>query len=758
MIIQGNKNDVLVIGENTSKHAQISTNKMAKLQYLLTKGLYKDPITAVIAEWTNNGIDSVVQAGKDPIESPVIVKISKNIQGQYIFSVEDKGVGLDDKDFENICMNYLESTKEDDNETIGHFGIGMKSFLALERPATFTCRKAGIERKYLVYEGTEFVDYDLIHEKKTSEEDGVKAEVTINSNERSIFISKIKAKLAYYDTAVIIIDNVIQKNTIHRHPLFQWSDMHSFSELHIALKDVYYPIDWEALGISRLNIPVALRINLDEGLKPTPSRESYITTEATKKLILAKIKELAIFLAGIYDSKVLKVDHLIDGYDYINDTYPSVTVDDKSFAISELVKLFGIKLKQVEIDGMKLNTPYFYKNASDNLFDGYTKVGYISSYGRYTGSKLGYLPLSNHYLRHKRKVVLVSFQPFGNTTSYFKEKYGNDKAEVIFVTKNSFKRKLKDKDDFFKSYSYLLRLSRALRHTWRDQIKEWQEIEKTIGRDFIDETKVLDSQEFKDWLENKRLAQKKKRLNSPRITYSNSLNKQAGDITVAYSKKKRYGEERFFEKAAVPISSLQNTQYLTVIVDEEDKALGLKMAQMMVGRITTIKFAMIGKLEQKKLPISKQFIKLRDFMDTKAFGRLATALLIDKELTKYNKIYTRHNRIVSHCLSRELFNDKVALDRYIETNLANVGDEQVPDIIIREAKAHNSFDKSIWDIYERFKKAIKKFEFITVFEELPAYATDERKEAYSRLISQMLLFRKKYYDDLDKIEIDVKFV
>jgi len=128
MIIEEKVKDLVVVGEDTSKKAKISQDKLAKLQYLLTKGLYKDPITAVIAEWTNNGIDSVVQAGKNPIENPVIVTIQKDEKGQYQFKVEDKGVGLDDRDFEDICMNYLESTKESDNDTIGHFGKPMPTW------------------------------------------------------------------------------------------------------------------------------------------------------------------------------------------------------------------------------------------------------------------------------------------------------------------------------------------------------------------------------------------------------------------------------------------------------------------------------------------------------------------------------------------------------------------------------------------------------------------------------------------------------
>lgn len=126
MIIKEKVKDLEIVGDHDSKKAKISVDKMKKLQYLLTKGLYKDPITAVVAEWANNGVDSVIQAGKNPVESPVIVSITKNDKGQFILSIEDKGTGLDDQDFENICMNYLESTKEGDNDTIGHFGINLQ--------------------------------------------------------------------------------------------------------------------------------------------------------------------------------------------------------------------------------------------------------------------------------------------------------------------------------------------------------------------------------------------------------------------------------------------------------------------------------------------------------------------------------------------------------------------------------------------------------------------------------------------------------
>lgn len=65
MIINKQTNEVLRTGEDTSKKATINPEEIAKLQYILTKGLYSDGESAVIVEWANNAIDSVIQSGKD---------------------------------------------------------------------------------------------------------------------------------------------------------------------------------------------------------------------------------------------------------------------------------------------------------------------------------------------------------------------------------------------------------------------------------------------------------------------------------------------------------------------------------------------------------------------------------------------------------------------------------------------------------------------------------------------------------------------
>ncbi len=53
MIIDNQRNGILeVYGEHSGKVATINQDKLAKLQYILTEGLYSDPMGATIVEIT----------------------------------------------------------------------------------------------------------------------------------------------------------------------------------------------------------------------------------------------------------------------------------------------------------------------------------------------------------------------------------------------------------------------------------------------------------------------------------------------------------------------------------------------------------------------------------------------------------------------------------------------------------------------------------------------------------------------------------
>lgn len=762
MIVQEKVKDLVVVGEDTSKKATISAGKMAKLQYLLTKGLYKDPITAVIAEWTNNGIDSVVQAGKNPVDNPVLVKINRNDKNQYILSVEDTGIGLDNKDFEDICMNYLESTKEGDNDTIGHFGIGMKSFLSLERSASFTCRKNGVERKYLVYEGAEFVNYDLIYEKPTKEPNGVLAELVIASwSERELFIRKAKAKLAYYDTAVLAVDNVAVTNNIHRNNLFQWSTLNQNNQMHLCLKDVYYTIDYEALGIKPIDFPVAIRLQLGDGLTPTPSRESYITNEKTKELLLGKIREISDWFVSKYNETVKEFKTLLDAYDYLGQTSFYVTLPGNTtpFHINPLVPYSRHKVSSPKVTGITLRKPEDYKNKQSHLLYEYNAVGYMNASG-IMKSKEGRLGVSKdyHVIRIKAKTVEVGDNFRGNIKEFLKEKYGR---EVLFVKRNGLTRKLGKVADRhpitgqikfdYDAYRHILDLSIRPKPTWRDLIKEWQFVVSTITSTFVNEKDVESSKEFIDWLDKKRDDQREKRKLNVVKGIKNGLNKQVGDVTMAYSYR-RYSKI-FFKKEVFRIEKLTENKFLTVILTEDDDLSKVKpIIAKLEGLKNPVKFAVVGKLERKKIPSHYQFINLKQFMsmECKPFMRLASAIKFEKALKDLEEIRGYNNGIFINFL-KHLHDDEEKLRDYVIGSLRHTDIEdiegEIKGYILDIAKDNNLFDLSLWDVYTRVVDATKKYDFINLLKEPPSYDT-ANKVRYNRLINQILLFRKKFYNDL----------
>lgn len=752
MIIEEQKKDMIVVGEDTSKKATISSDKMAKLQYLLTKGLYKDPITAVIAEWTNNGIDSVVEAGKNPTETPVIVQITKNDKGQYVFSVEDKGIGLDKDDFENICMNYLESTKEGNNDTIGHFGIGMKSFLSLERSATFICRKEGVERMYVVYEGTEFVNYDLIYERPTDEESGVKAELVITGwSERTQFIDKAKQKLSYYDTAALLIDGVPVDNVIHRNDIFQWSTQNNNSYIHLCLKDVYYSIDWEALGIPIIPVSVALRFDLSSGITPTPSRESYITNEKTKNLILGKIKEVANFFVERYNETVKEFDTFHEAYDYLGNSRYDVTLSDNKFNINPLTHLSNHKIVTPKVKGITLQDPYKYKELKSYFFYNYVPVAYYTSTFQFK-TKVGRLGknLVSHVIYREGSVVIVGDNFVGNVKEFLKDKYGRS---TMFVKKNWNTRKLGNRKEYnYESYRQFLNLTLKSKDQWRNLIKEWQFVEEQMTAKFHNEVNVDASPEFVKWLEDRRL----ERIERRKLGYTSgnykALNKQDGEVTMAYSYKSLRGIS--FKKNTYKISTLPKSKHLTVVLKDEELENAKKIIPIMNN--DKVLWALVGNKEVKKLPIT-QFINFEQFMsrDCKPFMRLASALVFDRVLDEYNEIKKYRSGLFQKCLASYV-EAAEKLTKYVAENLKDTGDGEVKEYILKVAEDKDLFDKQLWDVYIYLKNGVAKYDWITCIAE-PRYWDDESTKKYNRVIAQLLLFRKKYYNDLpENIEIVFK--
>jgi hypothetical protein len=93
--------------------------------YFLRDRIYSDKILAPIREYICNALD---EHTKHNITTPVQVRLDKNAEQIWTWSVRDFAKGLNEDSIRNIFGMYFESTKSGNNDQIGGFGIGSKAF------------------------------------------------------------------------------------------------------------------------------------------------------------------------------------------------------------------------------------------------------------------------------------------------------------------------------------------------------------------------------------------------------------------------------------------------------------------------------------------------------------------------------------------------------------------------------------------------------------------------------------------------------
>lgn len=732
MIINKQTNEVLKTGEDTSKRATINQDKIAKLQYILTKGLYQDPIGSVINEWSANAIDSVVQSGKNPIENPVIINITDDK-----FTVQDFGLGISKDDFINVCMNYLTSTKESDNQSIGHFGLGMKSFLALDRSATFTIRKDGIECKFISYMGDEFMEYDLIYEKTTEEQNGFICELKINNwAEYNEFKSKAIKRLAYYDTVLLYINEYLQENNILRSDDWQYSQ-NAFSKLHLCLKDVYYEINFEQLGISQINIPIALRFGLEDGLTPTPSRESLIMNQTSKVLILDKIKKVANWFIDKYNSEWKEYETLKDAWNFIHQYSFYVNINGNKFKINELEEYADNEIKTVKIKNVENTEWYFYN--PNRLLSNYSVVG-ENNHDLWSNKNLTKNIVEK--IINKYKVIVVNSIPERRVKNYLKEKYN-----LALFVKHLGERKLgKDDQKNVTTYFYALDLDKITQPEWKNKIKELNYVENQFKKDFIYELDVENSQGFKDWLEKR----KKERVYKVSDSNYKVLDKKEDEVTIAFGRNSYAGKKITFEKETFKVSKLNQNPYLTIYFEDKDRA---TQYYELIGK--KYKIALIGKREQLKIKNIHNFMTEQEFQKSKTFKRIVTSIMFDELIETYRSIYSRSSLDIIQNLINPLEKDIEILQDYTSKNGKFIRDNQLLDSMKAIAKEYNLYDYQFMDVYNRCKESLDKYKFLNYIQKPDRWNEESVKEVNS-IITQFLYHQKMYKGLHPELEFVVK--
>jgi len=507
------------------------------------------------------------------------------------------------------------------------------------------------------------------------------------------------------------------------------------------------------MKISPIYIPIAIKIPLDSGVMPFWNRESLQYNSFTKNYILDKLKQISTWFVEKYNKDVPDQRELLEAWDSIPLKSKSVEIAGHTFNIDGLLKFTNVKPKELKIKGLEIEAPEYYYDKKFELGDEYECiVDYSENFNRRWRTKH---VKNNHYLCDREiKHILVNKVPTGKLKEFLLDKH---KGKLRFI-KNAEKRILGGRYITVDSICYknVLNLVMHPKSEWRKRIQEWQFVENQFKSLIIDESNCEESPEFLKYVaEQKELAKANRKKG---VYKGSSLNKLEGDVTMSIIVPKEIGNGWKFVKKTFKINELYKNPKLTILFVEGDKAnLDNKKAKaLQLDNLVRSRWnvRLIGKNEYNKIKEIHNLKTFKEFMETKAFHRIATSLLFEKLTDQFDAIYGRNNEIIQQLL-KPFHEDVQKLKEYSSKNGKYVKDNELLDSMIEIAKEYNLYDYSLWDIFKRVEEGIKKYDFVAMIEE-PRSWSEENKKKINQLIAQMLLFRKKYYNAYDELEIIVK--
>jgi len=550
-----------------------------------------------------------------------------------------------------------------------------------------------------MYEGEEQNSIDSLSEEPTDQPDGVKVIVPVKFSSKDDFVKKIKEQLAYFEGVYFDGPNLRNDFKIYREDHFQWSELSSDTSLHICLDNVYYPLDFVKLGISRINFPAALRFSLSDGIFPVPSRESLRYTPEAKEKILEKIKIVANFFVNRFNDSVSEVEDINVIFDYYANAHRNVRMENRIFDVVELKKHADGRISTPKLKGIKyLDLKDLYETR-ESILGEYRKRYEVGRYKMSECKEVSPLKLKD-FSTHDYYVFDKKIS--GNMREYLKTLIKRDTFVVKKILPFTLGNQRSIKDD---NYYRILELDTYPKHLWRKIIKEFQLIQSQYTKTFKDLDTMVISQE---WLD------KRKRLRvintSPRRT------KLTGEVTCKIGKnleKSISGRSCKFVATTLKLEDLHKFKGLTVYAHHDDF---LKLDPI-YGTAYFKQGMRVLTFSDRELKIIKQLdihnlISYEKFMEGKnmPFKRIVTAHLIERLIAENAAVFEKRN--VFESISKDLYNKFNLLHQY-KNNYFGYGDAKLYLAMLEVARRYNLFDPSIYDTYVEIKLVLKKFTFLS---------------------------------------------
>jgi hypothetical protein len=479
--------------------------------------------------------------------------------------------------------------------------------------------------------------------------------------------------------------------------------------LHICLDNVYYPLDFDKLGIDPIDFPVALRFSLSDGLYPTPNRESLRYTQEAKQIIMAKLSQVADYFVNKYNETIEEGNDIKSVINHLEKSgyYISLTTSGK-YNIDSFIQFSTMTPLTPEIEGVKLiNFPALYKMYKNNMLNDAFNSKFCLRYKRMANTDKHYVygyTLEN-VCNGFAKVWVYDERIPGIKKDYLRATC--KESEYNFIVKRAEPMQLGHPSKFnLKTYYHLLKLADYPKSQWRDVIKEYQHIMSLVEAEFTNLDELVVPQSFID-------GKKKVKTITSGGTSGKRLKIQGEIVCKKGVDLMRWNDGRKckFDSQLYKLEDLASAKHLKVYAHHDDYLkLDALYGVMQKQKMEVITFS------SRELKIVEQLdihnlISYDQFMEGKnaPFKRIITSMLINDMMREYRSIFDRTDQIgyVSTDLSKKLR----ALTDYRNINHYNTDDE-LKKAMLAVAEEHNLFDMNIYPEYLQMLELFNQLPFL----------------------------------------------
>lgn len=172
--------------------------------------------------------------------------------------------------------------------------VGSKSPLSYSDVFFIRTRYNGIEYNYMLRKGENGPALDVISEEPTIEKNGTEIKIYLNTeNDIRLFRTACEKQLAYFNNVYFSYNTYVNNEyqIIKGDNWIATTKDKPYFGLHLCHGTVAYPIDWNILEMSSIDLPIALQFEIGE-LDVIQTREDVKYTPRTKEAILVKIDKL----------------------------------------------------------------------------------------------------------------------------------------------------------------------------------------------------------------------------------------------------------------------------------------------------------------------------------------------------------------------------------------------------------------------------------------------------------------------------------